>query len=119
MKVYHTKPIHTWNIVRLSLRGKKIIVNQTLLSKLWYISQNCAIPKYTKKEYAISSGTGKKDMTSQTPCSTLHFDKCTRNFIRRNTIKLSKNKMDSKVSKSHQCSLEKSHAVSIKLNSES
>ena len=35
-----------------------------------------------------------------------------------NTIKLSKNKIDSKVMKSHQYSLEKSHAVSIELNSE-
>ena len=34
------------------------------------------------------------------------------------TIKFSKNEMDSKVVKSHQCSLEKSHAVSIELNSE-
>ena len=41
-----------------SLKG--IIVSQTLLSKLWYIGQICNIPKYTKKEYMISSGTGKK-----------------------------------------------------------
>ena len=47
------------NRVWLCLRGKKIIVNQTLLSKLWYIGQICSIPKYTKKEYTILSGTGK------------------------------------------------------------
>ena len=41
-----------------SLKG--VIVSQTLLSKLWYIGQICNIPKYTKKEYMISSGTGKK-----------------------------------------------------------
>ena len=34
------------------------------------------------------------------------------------TVKSSKNKMDSKVIKYHQCSPEKSHTVSIKLNSE-
>ena len=34
------------------------------------------------------------------------------------TITLSKNKMDSKVIKSHHCTLEKSYAVSIELNSE-
>ena len=39
---------------------KEIIVSQTLLSKLWYIGQICNIPKYTKEEYMISSGTGKK-----------------------------------------------------------
>ena len=52
------KKIHIWNIVRLSLKG--IIVNQPLLSKLWYIGQICTIPKNTKKEYTISSETRKK-----------------------------------------------------------
>ena len=36
--------------MRLSLRGKKIIVNQILLSELWYIGQIYTIPKYIKKE---------------------------------------------------------------------
>ena len=35
--------------MRRSLQGKKIIINQ-LLSKLWYIVQIYAIPKYIKKE---------------------------------------------------------------------
>ena len=39
------KKIDIWNRVRLSLRGKKIILNQILLSKLWYIGQAYAIPK--------------------------------------------------------------------------
>ena len=103
--------------VRLSLRGKKIIVNPTLLSKLWYIGQICTIPDYTKKEYAISSGTG-KNTASQTPGSTLHFDDWTTYFRHRGTIELFRNKMDSNVIKSHQCSPEKSHAVSIEINSE-
>ena len=33
-----------------SLRGKKIIVNQVLLCKMWYIVQVCIIPKYIKNE---------------------------------------------------------------------
>ena len=44
------KKIHMWNRVRLSLRGKKIIINQILLSKLCYIGQIYTIPKYIKKE---------------------------------------------------------------------
>ena len=91
----------------LSLRGKKIIVNQTLLS----------IKQCIKKEYTISAGTG-KNTTSQTPSSNLHLDDWTRYFRHRDTIKISKNKMDSKVIKSQQCSLEKPHTVSIELNSE-
>ena len=41
---------HIWNRVRLSLRSKKIILNQILLSKLWYIGQIYTIPKCIKKE---------------------------------------------------------------------
>ena len=37
---------------------------------------------------------------------------------RRDSIKLCKNRMDFKVLKSHQCSLERSHAVLIEINSE-
>ena len=44
------KRIHIWSRVRLSLRGRKIIINQILLSKLWYIGQIYTIPKYIKKE---------------------------------------------------------------------
>ena len=54
------KEIHIWNRMRLSLRGKSIIDNKTLSSKLWHIGQFCAIPKYTKKEYTISYRTGRK-----------------------------------------------------------
>ena len=39
-----------WNRLRLSLRGKKLIINQTLLSKLWCIGQTYTIPKYIKKQ---------------------------------------------------------------------
>ena len=65
----------------------------------------------------ISSGTG-KNTTSQTPSSTLHLDDWSGYFRHRNTIILSKNKMESKVIKSHQCSLEKCHAVLTEPNSE-
>ena len=43
--------------------GKKVIVNQILLSKLWYIGQIYTIPEYAKtklKECTISSGTENK-----------------------------------------------------------
>ena len=72
-----------------------------------------------KKEYAISSGTG-KNRTSQTVSSTLHLEGQTRYFtvLDRGTIKLYKNKMDSKFIKSHQWSLERSHPVVIKINPE-
>ena len=64
-----TKKFHIWNRVRLSLRGKKIIINQ-LLSKLWYIVQIYTIPKYIKKEiekriYNFLQN-NKKNQTSQT-----------------------------------------------------
>ena len=45
-----TNKISIWNRVRLSLRDKKIIVNQIFLSKQWYIGQVCTIPKCIKKE---------------------------------------------------------------------
>ena len=32
------------------MRGRKLIINQILLSKLWYIGQIYTIPKYIKKE---------------------------------------------------------------------
>ena len=51
------KRIHIWNRVRLSLRGREIIINQILLSKLWYIGQIYTIPKHikkSKKEYMVS-----------------------------------------------------------------
>ena len=44
------KKIHMWNRVRLSLRGKKFVTNQILLSKLWYIGQIYTISKYIKKQ---------------------------------------------------------------------
>ena len=36
--------------VRLSLRGKQMIINQIPLSKLWYIGQIHTIPEHIKKE---------------------------------------------------------------------
>ena len=52
------------------------------------------------------------------PSSNLHLNDWVIYFRQRDTIKLSKNKIDSKVIKSYQCSLEKSHAVSTERNSE-
>ena len=105
--------------MRLSLRGKKLIVNQTLLSRLWCIGKILTIQKYIKKEIEKRIfdflWNRKKKTSSQTPSSALHLEEWTRH---RDTIKLSENIMDSKVIKSHQCSQERSHAVSIDLNSD-
>ena len=43
------KKKHHWNRVRLFLRGRKLIINQILLSKLWYIGQIYKTPKYIKR----------------------------------------------------------------------
>ena len=45
-----TKRIHIWTRLRLSLRGRRLIINQILLSKLSSIAQIYTIPKYIKKE---------------------------------------------------------------------
>ena len=52
--------------------------------------------------------------------STLHLEGQTKYFtvLDRRTIKLDKNKMDSKFTKSHQRSLERSHVVLIEINPE-
>ena len=78
------KKIQTWNTVRLSLRSKKTIVNQILLSKQWHIGQ--ILQKYVKniskgklKEHTISPGTV-KNITIQGPSSTLHLERWTRYF---------------------------------------
>ena len=70
-----------------------------------------------KKEYIASYGTG-KNTTSQTPSAALDLEGWTRYFRHRHIIKLYKNKTDSKVIKCHQCSMERSHAVLIEINSD-
>ena len=44
------KKIHIWNRVRLSLKGKKLIINQIVLSKLWYIAQIYTIPNISENK---------------------------------------------------------------------
>ena len=70
-----------------------------------------------KKEYTVSSET-EKIATSQTRSSTLHLEGWTRYFRHIHTIKLYKNKIDSKVIKYHQSSLERSIAVLIETDFE-
>ena len=98
---------------------KKIIVNQTLLSKLWYIGQIYTIPKYTKtklKECTISSWTEKKMRPSRhLAYNSISLEGWTGNYRHRYSIKLSKNKTDLKVIKSYQYSPERSHAPCIDL----
>ena len=59
----------------------------------------------------ISFETGKKRVLPYIQLNS-PLDEWTRYFIHREQIKLSKNKMDSRAIKSHQCSLEKPHVVS-------
>ena len=54
----------------------------------------------------------------QPPRQLAQLPKWTRYIRHRHIIKLYKNKIDSKVIKSHQCSLERSCAVLIEVNSE-
>ena len=97
--------------MRLFLRGKNIIRNQILVSKLWYIGQIYTIPKYQKgnwKKY-IQFSLKQEITTSWTLSSTPHLEGQASYFtvLDRHTIKLDKNKLDSKFTKSHQCSLKK------------
>ena len=90
--------------MRLSLKGEKMIIY--------------TIPEYIKKrklkkEYSISSGIG-INTTSQTPSPTLHLERWTRYF--RHDAQL--NYIKTKSKKFHQCSLERSHAGLIEINSE-
>ena len=70
-----------------------------------------------KKEYTISSGT-EKNATSQLPSSSLHLKEWTRYFRHGHWIKFSINKMDIRIIKCLQCSLERFYTVSVELNSE-
>ena len=94
------KEIHIWNRVRISLKGKTIIVNQTLLSKLWYmyilllmyiLLQNISKKKLKKTQFSLNR---KQSATSQAPSSTLHLEGWTRYFRHGHLIKLSRNKID-------------------------
>ena len=69
------------------------------------------------KEYTIFSGREKKSV-SETPSSTLSLEGWTRYFRHKHTIELYKNKMDSKVIKTQQETLQRSNAVSIEVNSQ-
>ena len=98
------------------MRSKKIIVNQILLSKLWYRGQIYTIPKYIKKEiekriYNFLWSSKKYDLpdnylNSRSGLGILDTDSQL-NCIKTKWI----------VIKHHQCSLERSHAVVI-LNSD-
>ena len=89
------KKIHIWNIMRLSFKGKKIIVNQILSSKLCYIGQ-----------IYIFLWNGKK--LPRHLAQLFIWRVALARFVRhKHSIKFSKLKMYSKVVKSHQCSLER------------
>ena len=77
LNLYKNEKITSSKLVQLSLRGKKIILNRILISKLWsqakfILFQNIWKNKL-KKEYAISSGTA-KNTSFQTTSSTIGVD---------------------------------------------
>ena len=45
-----TRNINLWNRIRLSLRVRKLIINQIFLSKLWYIDQSMESQNILKKK---------------------------------------------------------------------
>ena len=59
-----------------------------------------------------------KNTIYQATSRTFHLEGLTGYFNHKRSIKLFKNKMDTNVIKSHQCSLKRFHAVLIELNSE-
>ena len=109
--------------MRLSLSDKNKIRNEIFISKLWYIGQIYIIPKYQKGEWnekGISDflWNRKKYNLLDTELESL-FGRQTNYFtvLDRSTTKLDKNKMDLKFIKSHQCFMERSHAVLTENNS--
>ena len=84
------------------------------------MGQIYTILKYIEKEIETIYDFlwNKKNTISLAPSSNLNFERQTRYFRHSHSTKLSKNKMNLKVIKSHQCFLERSHAVFIELNSE-
>ena len=107
--------------MRLFLRGKKIILNQILFPRCYtYIGQIYTIPKHIKKEIEKrirNFPRNKKKYNLQTLSLILYFEGGLSNLDIDTQLNYN-NKMDSKVIKSHQRSLERSHAVLIEINSE-
>ena len=115
------KTIHIWKRMRLSLRRKKIIVNQILLSKLWYTGQIYIFPKYIKKkiEKIYNFLWNGKNAVSQTPSSTLSIWRGRLSILEIDTqLKYLKIKWIQRLSNSTSASLERSHTVLIEPNSE-
>ena len=116
---------HIWNRVRLFLKGENYSEIKSSFPSCdtqakFILFQN--IKKEIEKRIyivAISSGTG-KNITSQTLSSTLHLEGQTRysTVLDRCKTKLDEKKMNSKFTKSHQWSLEKSKAVLTENNPE-
>ena len=97
------------------MRRKNITRNQILVSKLWYISQIYTIPKYQKGNCKKNIEFPLEQEKIQPPREWAQLSiwrgRLGILLFYTDTIKLAKNKMDSKFIKSHQVSLERSHAV--------
>ena len=104
--------IFIWNRVRLSLRGKKIIVNnhtQVLIHRPnLYLAQNTS-KKILKKEHTTSSGTGKIQPSRRLAIFSIWTDGLGTFDIdpQLNCIII----IHLRVTKSQQCSVERSHVV--------
>ena len=103
-----------------SLRSKNIIRNQILVSKLWYIGQIYTFPKYQKGNWKRNRQFPLEYEKIQPPrhWAQLSIWRGRLDILDSHTIKLYENKMDSKFIKSHQCFLERFHAVVTKINPE-
>ena len=97
------KKINISNTVQFSLGWKKGIVSQIILSKPLNIGQIYTIPKLIKEE--IVKKKKKK----------VQISIWIRYFRHRYSTKLSRISMDLKIIKTHQCFVERSHAVLIEL----
>ena len=76
--------------------------------------------KQKKKKYCQQKdiGNDRPKIPEDRLSSSLHLEGWNRHIIQGHSIEISENKMHAKVSKSHLCSPERFHAVSIELNSE-
>ena len=97
----------TWTLEALNLRDS-------------LHTSNCKQKDITSRRYCKQKDIGnyRLKIPEDRLSSSLHLEGWNRHIIQSHSIKISENKMHAKVSKSHLCSPERFHAVSIELNSE-
>ena len=85
---------------------------------VWNLARSWSISKYQKGNWKKNIQFLLEQQKMRPPRQLTQLSGWTRYFRHRHITKLYKNKMDPKVIKSYQCSLERSHAVLIEVNSE-